>query len=77
MQHGEHRRRLQDGTVVAVQDGLVAAQGGNAFSQRRAPHQVRGVIGIIGVVHFPADDLAAVQIQDQVQVEPAPQHKRG
>ena len=34
------------------------------------------MIGVIPVVHLPADDLAAVQVQDQIQVEPAPLHLR-
>ncbi len=34
------------------------------------------MLGGIGAVHFPADDLAAVQVKDQVQVEPAARRRR-
>jgi hypothetical protein len=30
-----------------------------------------GVVRVVAAVHFPAHDLAAVQIQNQVQVKPA------
>jgi len=40
-------------------------------------HQVRSVARVITVVHFPAHDLAPVEIQDQVQVEPLANHGRG
>ena len=33
------------------------------------------MVGVVGLVHLPADDLAAVQVQDQVQIEPATQHR--
>jgi hypothetical protein len=50
----------------------LGAQGGNALGQRRAAHQMHGMVGVVAVMHLPADDLAAVQVEDQVQVEPAP-----
>ena len=33
---------------------------------------MRGMIGAVGVVHFEADDLAAVEIEEQIQIEPSP-----
>ena len=39
--------------------------------ERRSPGQMRGVIGTVGVMHLKADDLAAVEVEDQVEVEPA------
>ena len=74
VQHRQHRGGLERGAVVAVQHGL-GQHRGDALGQRRAAHQVRGVIGVVGVVHLPADDLAAVQVQDQVQVEPPADHR--
>lgn len=35
---------------------------------------MRSVARVVSVVHFPAHDLAAVKIQDQVQVEPLANH---
>ena len=66
MQHGQNRGGLERGSVVAVQHGLVG-QSGDPFGERRAPHQMRGMLGGIGAVHFPADDLAAVEVQDQME----------
>ena len=47
---------------------------GLAWTPRRAPFardQVSSVLGTVGVMHLKADDLAAVEVQDQVEVEPA------
>ncbi len=66
LQHRQHRRGLQGGAVVAMQHGL-GVVGGDAFGQRRAAHQVHGMVGVVTVVNLGAYDLAAVQIQDQVQ----------
>jgi hypothetical protein len=71
VEHRQHSGRLERGTVVAVQNGL-PLQCSDALAERRTAHQVRGMIRVIGVVHFPADDLAAVQVEDQIQVKPSP-----
>jgi hypothetical protein len=42
----------------------------DALSQRRALDEVRCMIGVVRVVDFEADDLAAEHVQDQVQVVP-------
>jgi len=76
VQHRQDGGGLQRRAVVAVQDRL-GREAGDPLGQRRAPHQVRGVVAVVGVVHLPADDLAAVQIQDQVQVEPLAGDRRG
>lgn len=34
------------------------------------------MVGVIRIVHFPAHDLAAVQVQDQIEVEPSSEHLR-
>ena len=75
VEHRQHRRGLERGAVVAVQHGL-GAHRGNSLGQRGAAHQVRGMVGVIGVMHLPAHDLAAVQVEDQVQVEPPSHHLR-
>lgn len=43
-----------------------------AFGERGALDQMRGMIGAVGVVHLEANDLAAVEIEDRIQIEPAP-----
>src|ERR1700760_3720256 len=42
-----------------------------ALSERRAPGQMSSMLGTVSVMHLEADDLAAVKVQDQVEVEPA------
>src|ERR1700738_2475353 len=49
----------------------------DGFSERGAPGQMRGVIGAVGVVDLEADDLTAVDVEDQVQIEPSSLHGRG
>jgi len=73
LQHGQHRRGLERGAVVAMQDGL-AVQGGDTFAQRSAFDQVGGMDRVVRVMNLPAHDLAAVQIQNQVQVKPPAQN---
>jgi hypothetical protein len=63
---GQHGGCLERGAVVAVQHGL-AGQHGNALGQSRALHQMRGMVGVVRGMPFPANDLAAVAVQDQVQ----------
>lgn len=71
-QHGQHRGGLQRGAVVAMQHGsLVAWHGVNALGQRGALHEPRGMVTVVLLVHLEAHDLAAEDIEDQVQVEPA------
>ena len=41
-----------------------------ALGERRASGQMRGVLGNVGVMHLEADDLAAVEVKDQVEIEP-------
>jgi len=76
VEHGQHRRGFQGGTVIAVQDRF-GAHGGNPLGQRRAAHQMDGMVGMIAVMDLPADDLAAVKIEDQVKMEPAASHLDG
>ncbi len=75
-EHRQDRRRLERGAVVAVQHRL-GAERRNALSERGAGHQMRGMVGVVGLVHLPAHDLSAVQIQDQIQVKPTSHHLRG
>lgn len=44
----------------------------NALGQCRALDQMRRVVGVVAVVNPEAHDLAAVHIQEQVQIEPTP-----
>ena len=71
VQHGQHRGGFERGTVVAVQHGFARARG-EVFTQRGALEQLGGVLGAVVGVDFPADDLAAEDIQDHVEVEELP-----
>src|SRR5271165_1833277 len=35
------------------------------------PGQMGRVLGAVGIMHLEADDLAAVEVEDQVEIEPA------
>ena len=59
--------------VVAVEHGLVGHRV-DAFGQRGALEQAHRVVRVVGLMDLPADDLAAVEVQDQVQVEPETLH---
>ena len=56
---------------------MMPSQCSNPFGKGGAANQVGSVLGRVGFVHFPADDLATVQIQDQVQVKPSSEHVGG
>ena len=71
--HGQHRCRLERRTVFAVQYRHVVERV-QALDKRCAAQQVHDVLGVVARVHLEADDLAAIQIQDQVQIEPATHH---
>src|SRR6185312_5068080 len=43
----------------------------HALSEGCASGQMGRMLGAVGVMHLEADDLAAVEVQDQVEVEPA------
>ena len=71
MQHGKHGGGLQGGAIVAVEHGLVS-QTVDTFHKGRTPRKMRCVVRIIGVGDGVAHDLAAVEIENEIQVEPAP-----
>ena len=73
MQHREHGCRPQGGAVVAVQH-RAHRHDVDALGQGGAPRQMRGVFGAVGVMHLEADDLAAVKIEDQIQVSANAHH---
>src|SRR4051812_359517 len=70
MQHRQNRRCLQGCAVVAVQHGAHRL-GMHPLGERRSPGQVSRMLGTVSVMHLKADDLAAVEVEDQVEVEPA------
>ena len=70
MQHSQHGGGLERGAVVAVQHRAYRHRM-HALGERRSPGQVSRVLGRVGVMHLEADDLAAVEVQDQVEIEPA------
>jgi len=55
---GRVRRRFE----FAQQQHALGRNGGDSLSPRPTAHQVRGLDGIVRGVHFPTDDLAAVQV---------------
>src|SRR4051812_1533977 len=61
---------LQGCAVVAVQHGAHRL-GMHPLGERRSPGQVSSMLGTVSVMHLIADDLAAVEVEDQVEVEPA------
>ena len=65
MPHGQNRGGLQSRAVVAVQNGP-HRHGVDVLGERGASGQMRGMIGAVGVMHLEADNLAAVEIEDQV-----------
>ena len=71
VQHGQHRGGLQGGTVVAMQD-RACRHCMDALGQGCASGQMRRMVGTVSVMHLKADNLAAVEVEDQIQIEPAP-----
>jgi hypothetical protein len=41
------------------------------LGERRASCQMSCVLGAVSVMHLKTDDLAAVEVQDQVEIEPS------
>ena len=70
MQHGQNRRCLQGCAVVAVQHRAYRLSM-HSLGERRSPGQVSSVLGTVCIMYLEADDLAAVEVEDQVEVEPA------
>ncbi len=68
VQHSQHGRGLKRGNVVAVQDRLVVS-GSGPFGPGRATDQ-RGMVRIVSLVNFSADDLAAVGVEHQMHIAP-------
>ncbi|TLD43993.1 MAG: hypothetical protein FAZ92_03766 [Accumulibacter sp.] len=52
-----------------MKHGLVG-QGIGAFGERAAAEQIGGVVGVVGRLDGEADDLAAADVEDQVEKEP-------
>src|SRR3954454_12430404 len=70
LEGGLHGRALHRAAVVGVQDKRA---GEAALGPDRLAHEIGGQLGSFVLVDLPADDLAAVDIEDQVEVEePAP-----
>ena len=70
MQHGQHGGGLQGSAVVAVQH-RAHRPGMDPLGEGGSPGQVSSVLGTVSVMHLKADDLAAVEVQNQVKIEPA------
>src|ERR1700710_2802859 len=43
----------------------------HSLGEGRSPSEVSSVLGTVSVMHLEADDLTAVKVEDQVEVEPA------
>ena len=64
----------------AQQAGEYAAEAQQSVGQgdfKQALEQMDSVIGLIAGMDFPADDHAAVEVHDQVQIKPLPLHLGG
>ena len=75
MHHGQHRGCLERRAVIPVQHRL-AIERVQVLGESRATQQVHSMLGVVGLVDLEADDLAAVQVQDQVQIEPTTHYRR-
>ena len=71
VEHRQHGGRFERGAVIAMQDGL-GLIGCDALSKRCSMHNTRSMIGIVRFMHLPAHDLAAVDIENQVQKNQRP-----
>src|SRR3954454_7104832 len=70
LERGLQGGALHRAAVVGVQD---EGAGEAALGPDRLAHEIGGVLGAFALVDLPADDLAAVEVEDQVEVEdPAP-----
>src|SRR4051794_27829794 len=70
LEGGLHGGALHRAAVVGVQD---EGAGEAALGPDRLAHEIGGQLGALALVDLPADDLAAVDVEDQVEVEePAP-----
>jgi hypothetical protein len=39
-----------------------------SLGQSRSPQQIHGVIGVVALMYLEADDLAAVDVENQIQI---------
>src|SRR5215203_2208748 len=70
LEGGLHGSALHWAAVVGVQDERAREA---ALGPDRTAHELGGQLGSFALVDLPADDLAAVDVEDQVEVEePAP-----
>src|SRR4051812_17136611 len=70
LERGLHGGALHWAAVVGVQD---EGAGEAALGPDRLAHEIGGQLGALALVDLPADDLAAVDVEDQVEEEePAP-----
>ena len=75
----EHRQdggRLERSAVIAVQDGFGLISS-DALGKRCSLNDAGGMVGIVRFMHLPAHDLAAVNVKNQIQMEPAPDNFSG
>lgn len=75
VQQNQDVGRRERAAVVSMQHGLLD-HGVHALGECSALERARRMVRIIGVLDLPTDDLAAIQIHDQVKVEPVSPHRR-
>ena len=68
-QHLDHGVGFRCGAVIAVQHWL-ATNGSNAFRQGCALGQHGFMVAVILFMHLPANNLAAIEIEDHIKVVP-------
>ena len=69
---GEHRLALHGRAIVRMHRQLARA---NVLPRTAVAQQLAGQFGALAIEHLPADNLAAEQILEQVQVEVLDTHR--
>ena len=70
VEHRQNGGRFKRGAVIAVQDGfgLICS---DSLGKSGSLNDADGMLGIVRFMHLPANDFAAVDIENQVQIKPA------
>ena len=69
VEHCQNGCHCKSGAVIAVQDGF-GEIGSGALGKRGPLHEAGSTLGIFGLMHLPANDLADIDIENQIQIEP-------
>ena len=70
VEHCQNGRRFKRGAVIAVQDGF-GLIGSDSLGKSGSLNDSGGMVGIVRFMNLPAHDLAAVDVENQIQIKPA------